>query len=176
MRKYLALSALGACLLVALPSTATFAGSSTYYAGKNAQNQKLLFSVDQIGGHPNFDPFFTSIIDRCPATGDTITITFSFQGFEIPIKNGKFNLTLNSITDRFSWGGTVTSTKASGMQSYSLAAFDQEGGLQDCTTGPVSWSAKALVASKVNTTAPRTAYNVTVTKESNGSVRFSVTH
>src|SRR5690349_19856963 len=103
MRRYLAVAVVGACLLALARATGAFAGGSTYYVGKNSQGQKLLFSVDQTSSGPAFDPFFTTMIAHCPATGNQLKIQFSFLGFEIPIKNGKFSLTLNSITDRFSW-------------------------------------------------------------------------
>src|SRR5260370_13130969 len=176
MRRYLVLSALGVCLLVLAPAPTASAGSSIYYAGKNSQGQKLLFSVDHTASGPKFDPFFTAMIDRCPVTGGVITIEFSFTGFQIPIKNGKFNLVLNDISDRFSWTGTVTSTKASGAESYSLAGFDRQGGLQDCATGSLSWTARALVPTSSHPAAPSAAYVVHVAKASDGSVRFSVTH
>src|SRR5215831_20690823 len=98
MRRYLVLSVFSACLLVFAPGAIAFAGGSTYYAGKNSQGQKFLFSVDKTASGPQFDPFFTNLIARCPITGDVITVEFSFQGFQIPIKNGKFNLTLNDIS------------------------------------------------------------------------------
>src|SRR5579859_558177 len=145
MRKYLAMSVLGVCLLVLMPGTSAFAGNSTYYAGTNSQGQKLFFSVDQTATGPKFDPFFTTMIDRCPATGTVITIQFSFFGFQIPIRNGKFSLALNDFSDLFRWNGTVTSRNATGIQSFDLAAFDNEKGLQDCATGALSWAAQALV-------------------------------
>jgi hypothetical protein len=175
MRRYLALSLIGVGLLVFVTGTSAFAGSSTYYAGTNSQSQKLFFSVDQTARGPAFDPFFTTMTARCPATRNLFTIGFTFQGFEIPIKNGKFSLVLNDISDRFTWSGTVTSTKASGTQFYDLAAFDNEGGLQDCATGSLSWTAKALVSAS-KAVAPRANYVVKVTKESNGSVYYSITH
>jgi hypothetical protein len=175
MRKYLVLSAIGVCLLMLVPGTTAFAGSSTYYAGTNAQGQKLLFSVDRTASGPKFDPFFTTMIARCPATGNPFTIGFSFIGFQIPIKNGKFTLNLNDISDRFSWSGTITPKKASGPESFDMAAFDNQKGLQDCATGTVAWSAKALVpASKA--TAPHAAYNVTISKAADGTVHFAVSH
>jgi len=158
------------------PATSAFAGGSTYYAGNNTQGQKLLFSVDQTANGPAFDPFFTTMIASCPATGNQLKIQFSFLGFEIPIKNGKFSLSLNSITDRFSWSGTITSKAASGPESYSLAALDNEAGLQLCTTGAVSWKAKALVAGSSKPAIPSAAYRVQVTKASDGSVHFTVIH
>jgi hypothetical protein len=176
MRKYLALSVIAVCLLVLLTGTTAFAGtSSTYYAGKNAQGQKLLFSVDHTANGPRFDPFFTTIVTSCPATGNRIPIEFSFIGFQIPIKNGKFSLSLNDLSDRFTWAGTVTPKKATGTEFYDLAAFDAQKGLQDCASGKVPWAAQALVpASKV--AAPHTAYNVTITKATDGSVHYTVTH
>ncbi len=176
MRRYLVLSVLGVCLLVLVPGTTAFAGNSTYYAGKNSQGQKLLFSVDQTANGPKFDPFFTTMIDRCPATGIVITVGFSFQGFQIPIKNGKFSLALNDISDRFSWNGTVTSKKATGTESFDLAAFDNQKGLQDCATGSLSWAAQALVPAPSKAATPRASYVVNVTKDANGSVHYSVTH
>jgi hypothetical protein len=176
MRKYLVLSAIGACLLMLVTGTTAFAGNSTYYAGKNSQGQKLLFSVDQTANGPKFDPFFTTIVIRCPATGNTITAGFSFIGFQLPIKNGKFSLSLNDLSDRFTWSGTITPTKATGTEFYDLAAFDNQKGLQDCASGSVPWAAQALVPGSSKTTAPHAAYNVTITKAADGSVHYSITH
>jgi hypothetical protein len=177
MRKYLGLSVLGVCLLVIMTGTSAFAGtSSTYYAGKNSQGQKLLFSVDQTASGPKFDPFFTTMVARCPATGNRIIVGFSFVGFQIPIKNGKFSLSLNDISDRFSWAGTVTPKKASGIESYDLAAFDNQKGLQDCATGSVLWAAQALVPASSKGAAPHTSYMVSITKAADGSVHYAVTH
>jgi hypothetical protein len=175
MRKSLVLSVLGVCLLVLVPGTTAFAGSSTYYAGKNSQGQKLLFSVDQTRNGPSFDPFFTTLVVHCPVTGDTITAGFEFIGFEIPLKNGKFSISLNDLSDRFTWSGTVTPKKATGTEFYDFAAFDNQLGLQDCASGTVSWAAKALVPA-ARPAAPHTAYNVTITKAANGSVHYTVTH
>jgi hypothetical protein len=181
MRRYLAFSVVAACLLVLAPGTSALAGSSTFYTGTNSQGQKFLFSVDKTGGGPKFDPFFTTMIDRCPVTGDVITVEFSFQGFQFPIKNGKFNLSLTDIQDRFDWNGTITPTKAFGHESFHLAAFDRKGGLQDCATGAISWKGRALVPAPATTAPARAAtagaaYVVQVTRAANGSVRFSVTH
>jgi hypothetical protein len=176
MRKYLVVSVLGACLLVLGSGAAAFAGGSTYYAGVNSQGQKLLFSVDQTATGPKFDPFFTTMIDHCPATGTKITIQFSFSGFQIPLTNGKFNLSLNDLSDRFNWNGTVTSKGAVGTESFSLAAFDNTGGLQDCATGALPWKAVALVPASVKAAAAGAAWLVKITKAANGSVQFSITH
>ena len=176
MRKYLGLSVVGVCLLVLLTGTTAFAGtSSTYYAGKNSQGQQLLFSVDHTASGPKFDPFFTTMIAHCPATGNRFIVGFSFIGFQIPIKNGKFSLSLNDISDRFSWSGSITPKKASGPESFDLAAFDSQKGLQDCATGTVPWSAQALVPA-AKRTAPHAAYNVTITKATDGTVHFTVSH
>jgi hypothetical protein len=176
MRKYLALPVLGVALLLGTLATSASAGSSTYYAGQNSQGQKLFFSVDQTANGPAFDPFFTTMVAHCPATHSTFTAGFSFSGFEIPIKNGEFHLTLNDISDRFSWSGTINSKNASGPESYQLAGFDSQGGLQDCATGPVTWKAQALVQGSPKATLPRGGYHVTITKASNGTVHFTVTH
>ena len=176
MRRYLVLSVLGACLLVFVPGTTAFAGSSTYYAGKNTQGQKLFFSVDRTARGPRFDPFFTNMVARCPVTGDVIQVEFSFGGFRIPIKNGKFHMRFNDLTDLFTWNGTVTPKKATGKESFDLAAFDNQKGLQDCTTGSLSWTAQALVPATTKAAAPRAPYRVNITKAADGSVHFSVTH
>jgi hypothetical protein len=177
MRKYLGLSVLGVCLLVLTTGTTAFAGtSSTYYAGKNSQGQKLLFSVDQTASGPKFDPFFTTLILHCPATGNTITAGFLFFGFEIPMKNGKFSISLNDFSDRFTWSGTVTPKKATGTEFYDLAAFDAQKGLQDCASGTVPWAAPALVPASKLAAAPHTSYMISITKEANGSVHYTVTH
>jgi len=176
MRRYLILSVLGACLLVLAPGAAASAGGSTYYPGTNSQGQKLFFSVDHTASGPKFDPFFTNMVDRCPATGTRFTIQFSFFGFEIPIKNGKFHLVLNDLSDRFSWSGSVNPKNATGKESYALAAFDNSGGLQDCATGALSWKAPALMAASAKASAARADYTVTITKAPDGSVRFSISH
>ena len=176
MRRYLVLSVLGVCLLMLLPGTTAFAGNSTYYAGKNSQGQKLLFSVDQTANGPKFDPFFTTMIAHCSATGDTFTVGFSFIGFQIPIKNGKFSLALNDISDRFNWSGTITPKKAAGPESFDMAAFDNQKGLQDCATGSIAWAAQALVPATSRAAAPHASYNVSITKAADGSVHFSISH
>ncbi len=175
MRRYLVLSVLGACLLVFVPGTAALAGGSTYYAGKNSQGQKLLFTVDHTASGPMFDPIFINQIDRCPATGDVIAVGFSFQGFLIPIRNGKFSLVMNELFQRFRWSGTVTSKGASGKESIDLPAFDNQGGLQDCGAGVLSWTAKALVPASA-TAAPKVSYLIKFTRASDGSVHYSITH
>jgi len=175
MRKYLVLSALGACLVAFVPAASAFAGGSTYYAGKNSQGQKLLFSVDHTASGPKFDPIFINQIDHCPVTGDTIAVEFSFQGFQIPIVNGKFSLVMDNIFQRFSWTGTVTSTGASGKENIDLPAFDNTGGLQDCGAGVLSWKAQALVPASA-TAHPSAQYVVTLTRASDGSVQYSITH
>ncbi len=176
MRRFLVVSVLGACLLVLAPGSAAFASGSTYYAGTNSQGQKLLFTVDHTASGPMFDPIFINQVGRCPVTGDVITFEYSFQGFQIPIKNGKFSLVLNDLTDLLRWNGTVTSTGASGKESIDLAAFDGNGGLQDCGAGSLSWKAQALAPVSSTLHPPRAAYIVTVTKAANGSVHYSLSH
>ena len=178
MRKYLGLSAVGVCLLVVLASAASaFAGSSsTYYVGKNSQGQKLLFSVDRTAGGPKFDPFFTTMSGSCPATHTNFTIQFSFVGFQIPIKHGKFKMTLNDISDRFTWSGTVTSKGASGTQFYDFPGFARGVGLQLCATGSLSWRARALAGAPSKAATAGATYRVKITKAADGSVQYSLTH
>lgn len=175
MRRYLVLPVVGACLLLLMSGPTALAGGSTYYAGKNSQGQKLFFTVDHTARGPKFDPMFINQIARCPVTGNVISIQYSFEGFRIPITHGKFSLTLNDLGDRFRWSGTITSKSASGKESIDLAAFDNKGGLQDCGAGSLSWAARALVPASSATVASA-SFVVKVTKASNGSVHFSVTH
>jgi hypothetical protein len=177
MRRYLVLPVLGVCtLLLTLGSTALAGGGSTYYAGKNSQGQKLLFTVDHTASGPKFDPLFLNQIVRCPVTGDVIRTEFTFQGLRIPIRNGKFSLVENDLSDLLRWNGTIASKKASGKESIDLAAFTNKGRLQDCGAGSLSWTAKGLVPASSATVAPRASLVVKVTKRSNGSVHFSITH
>ncbi len=176
MRKYLVLPVLGACLLIFALGPPAFAGGSTYYAGKNAQGQKLLFTVDHTANGPKFDPIFINQIDRCPVTGDVIMVSFSFGGFHIPIRHGKFSLVLNEFSDLLRWNGTVTAKGASGNESIDLAAFDRQGGLQDCGAGSLAWKAQALVPGSSATVAPGAAYVVKVTKAPDGLVHYSISH
>lgn len=157
-------------------STPTPTPTPTIYAGKNSQGLKLRFAVVDTASGPKFDPISTAMTIRCPVTGDVITIGFGFSGFRIPIKNGKFSLVVSDITDRLLWSGTVTSTKASGPESYAMPAFDNEGGLQTCSSGPLSWTAKPVAPGSSAAAAPGSAYFVKLTKASDGSVHFSVSH
>jgi hypothetical protein len=98
------------------------------------------------------------------------------QGFQIPIRNGKFSLVLNDLSDRLRWSGTIAPTKASGKESIDTAAFDNKGGLQHCGAGSLSWRARVLVPASSSTVASGAAFVVKVTKASNGTVHFSITH
>ncbi len=82
---------------------------------------------------------------------------------------------LNDLTDLFTWSGTITPKKATGTESFDLAAFDRQKGLQDCTTGSLRWTATALVPAAAQA-APRASYRVNITKAADGSVHFSLTH
>jgi hypothetical protein len=179
LRRNLILSVLGACLLVAAASGAAAAAggsSSTYYAGQNSQGQKLFFTVDHTPRGPEFDPYFINQIDFCPATGNSITVEFSFSGFEIPIVHGKFDFNMNAPYQRFDWQGTLNSTGASGTEYIDLPLFDNEGGLQDCTAGVLNWAAKKLVSASTAPVAPRASYTVKISKGTDGSVQYSVSH
>jgi hypothetical protein len=176
MRRFLVLPVLGVCVLViTLGSTAVAGGGSRYYAGNNSQGQKLLFTVDHTASGPMFDPIFTNLISRCP-DGQVVSAEFSFQGFQIPIRHGKFRLVLNDLSDRFRWNGTIAATKAFGQEYNHIAAFTSTGGLQECGASSLSWTAKRLVPASAATVAPRASFVVKVTKRSNGAVHFSITH
>lgn len=176
MRRNLILSVLGACLLMLALGSSAIAGGSTYYAGTNSQGQKLLFSVDHTASGPEFDPIFINQISRCPATGSVLTVQYGFSGFQIPITNGKFSFVLNDLSNRFSWSGTVTAKAASGQEYIDQAAFDNEGGLQECGAGVLPWTAKALAPASSKAVAPGASYHVRVTRSADGKVQFTVTH
>jgi hypothetical protein len=178
MRRYFILPVLGVCvLLLAWGSTALAGGGRTYYAGKNSQGQELLFRVDHTASGAKFDPLYINQISRCPATGEMFKTEFTFQGVRIPIRNGKFSLAMNDLSDRLRWNGTIKSKRAWGKESIDLAAFDNKGGLQDCGAGSLSWRANGLVpASSSAALAPSAAFVVKVTEASNGRIHFSITH
>jgi hypothetical protein len=179
MRRYLVLPVVGVCLLLWLltsGATAVAGGGSTYYAGKNSQGRKLLFTVDHTSSGAKFDPLFLNQVLRCPLSGDVIRVEFTFQGVRIPIRNGKFSLFQNDLTDLVRWSGTIASKKASGKESIDLAAFDNKGHLQDCGAGSLSWKANGLIPASAATAAPGASFVVKVTKGANGKLHFSITH
>ena len=83
---------------------------------------------------------------------------------------------LNTVDNLVDWSGTVTSAKASGKESIGLPGFDKEGGLQSCSAGSLSWTAKALASGSTAPTAPSAAYVIKVTKAADGSVHYTITH
>jgi hypothetical protein len=176
MRRYLVVPVVGACLLVLASGPPAFAGGHTVYAGKNSQGQKLRFTVDHTATGPKFDPTFLVQNVRCPVTGQRFTVDEAFLGFQIPIRHGKFNFVLNGLSNLVRWSGTVTSTTASGKESVDVASFDNEGGLQDCGVGSLSWAAKALAPGPSAAAVPSVAYVVKITKEPDGSVHYSISH
>jgi hypothetical protein len=177
MRRFVVLPMVGVCVaLLAWGSTAFAGGGSRNYAGRNSQGQKLLFTVDHTASGPKFHPLFINQVIRCPITGEVIRTQYSFQGVHIPIRNGKFSLKENDLSDMVRWSGTITSTKASGKESIDLAAFDGKGGLQDCGAGSLPWKARALVPASSATAAPDASFVVKVKKAPNGKVHFAISH
>lgn len=180
MRRYVVLPILGLSLLLLTLGATALAGASiagsTYYAGKNSQRQKLLFTVDHTASGPKFDPIFINQVIRCPVTGQVIRTELTFQGFQAPIRNGRFSFVMNDLSDRFRWSGAITPTKASGKESFDVAAFAKKGGVQDCGSGSLSWSARRLVPAPSPAVATGASLVVKVTKRSNGTVYLSITH
>src|SRR5438046_861780 len=84
------------------------------HAGKNAQRLDLFFVVEQSNSHKLFEPFFTNFALTCPITGEQIGFEFFFIGFQIPMKNDRFDLEFPDLQFPFTWKGTVTSTGAKG--------------------------------------------------------------
>jgi len=163
-------------VLVALAfGPGALAGTKTYYAGKNAQRLDLFFVVEQSNSQKLFEPFFTNFALTCPITGEQIGFEFFFIGFQIPMKNDRFDLEFSDLQFPFTWKGTVTSIGAKGTESVGFAAYDREGGLQDCGTGSLDWHAKALSPpSTSSTSGPTVTYRVTLTRDDQGRIRESV--
>ena len=192
MRRFIVMPVLGACLLSLASGAPTLAASHraaaggtaavsrTVYVGTNSQGRKLKFEVLHTANGPEFDPVYLIQNIRCPVTGARFEIGNGFIGYRSPIKNGKFNVALNGLSERMRWSGTVTSTGASGLEDVYIANFDHEGGLQDCGAGSLSWKAHAVApGSTPNADAnalAHVAYVIKFTRTPNGSVRSSITH
>lgn len=172
MKKWIAAPVLLMALVVLAFGPDALAGGKTYYSGKNVQKLDLFFVVEHRDSMKLFEPFFTNFALTCPVTGDQIGFEFAFLGFEIPLVNGRFDLEFPDLQFPFSWKGRVTSTGASGTESVGFAAYDREGGLQDCGSGTLDWHAKALVPPPSATTSGRTlTYRVTLTRDDQGRIR-----
>lgn len=176
MRKYLIWLTLGACLIALGPGTPALAAASTHYVGTNSQGEKLQFTVAQTASGPVFEPnrIFQNI--RCPATGEQAKVGEAFVGFHAPIRNGKFTFVANDLPVRLRWTGTVTPAGAAGLEAIHVAGFDDQGGLQDCNAGSLSWTALPVAPGSPAATAPRATYIVTFTRAPDGSVHSTITH
>jgi hypothetical protein len=163
-----------------VPASHAAAVTHTVYVGTNSQGRKLKFEVLHTASGLEFDPVYLIQTSRCPVTGARLTIGNGFLGYRLPIRNGKFDATLNGLSERLSWSGTVTSTRASGMEDLDIANFDHEGGLQACGAGSLSWKAHAVASGSTSNVGANAlanvAYKVTFTKAANGSVHSSITH
>lgn len=175
-----AASGRGVAVGPAVTASHTAAVSHTVYVGKNSQGEKLKFEVLHTASGLKFDPVYLLQTIRCPVTGTRLTIGNGFIGYRLPIKNGKFDATLNGLSERFRWSGTITSTGASGLEDMDIANFDHEGGLQDCGAGSLSWKAHAVAPGSTSnadaSALANVAYMITFTKSADGSAHSSITH
>jgi hypothetical protein len=114
-----------------------------FFSGKTAQGQDLFFIVENIGGVPNFEPFFTGFEITC--NGQTFTYSWFFIGFQIPLPpDGSFDLNFPSDQTPFDWQGKIVGLDAAGVQSQGYAAYNPSGGVVDCGTGTVKWKATGI--------------------------------
>ena len=175
MKKLLALAVIGplAFLVFQVPATAQ-TDAKRFFDGTTEQGQSLFFIVENIGGVPNFEPFFTNFAITC--NGQTFTYGWFFIGFQIPLgQDGSFDIALPSDQTPFDWHGTVVGLKSHGVQSQGYAAYMPDGSVVDCGTGPVKWSAAGVKGGQ-QSAHRRTDWTVTVTKDSNGHISETFQH
>jgi hypothetical protein len=176
MKRLMVVSLVGVtALLLGLAPNAS-AGSRTFYFGHTEPKQSLLFDVVQTSQGRVFEPQFINFVVTCPVTGDVIEAEFGFSGFQIPIQHNRFSLNLSDIFTKFVWAGKVGTSRATGTLVAGFPAYDEQGGLQDCNAGSLTWHAKAFVSPRAapQTTETGSTMVFQVTKTSSGHVQISV--
>jgi len=175
MKRLLAMAVVVSLAFLAFQVPAGAQGSKRFFDGKTAQGLENFFIVENIGGVPTFEPFFTNFTITC--NGNTFNYGWFFIGFQIPLgSDGYFDINLPSDATPFDWNGNVHGLKAKGVQSQGYAAYDSVGGLVDCGTGPVRWKAAGVRGSKTQAPKHGGSWVVTVTKHSNGKITETITH
>jgi hypothetical protein len=169
-------------LVAAFPPLATArsgnapADNRRFYQGTTSQDMDLLFDVLRTKDQGDFfEPFFTNFTITCPKTGDQFTFGFFFLGFQEPIVNRHFDLNFPDLQIPFDWNGTVRKYDAFGHQSLGFAAYDGQGGLQDCGTGELNWKAERLGAgAQRGASQVKGNYHITIEKNASGKVTETI--
>ena len=182
MKRLALTTAIVGLLVAAFPPLATArsgnapADKRVFYQGKTSQDMDLLFDVLHTQDQGNlWEPFFTNFTITCPKTGDQFTFGFFFIGFQIPLVDRQFDLNFPDLQIPFDWNGTVRRFDAVGHQSLGFAAYDGQGGLQDCGTGELNWKAKALVAGAARgANQVKGQYHITIEKNASGKVTETI--
>jgi len=174
MRKLLASAIVLPLALLVLQAPASAKSSKMFFDGTTKQGVEVFFIVENIGGAPTFEPFFTNFTITC--NGTSFNYEWLFFGYQIPLdQNGGFDISLPSDQLPFDWNGTVNGNKAHGTQSQGYAAYNsQGGGVADCGTGPVGW--KATGVSGRTPSRHTSDWTVTVVKDSKGRVSETIRH
>ncbi len=175
MKRLLAMAVVVSLAFLAFQVPAGAAANKRFFDGTTAQGLENFFIVENIGGVPNFEPFFTNFTITC--NGNTFDYGWFFIGFQIPLgADGSFDINVPSDSTPFDWRGKVRGLKAKGVQSQGYAAYGPGGGLVDCGTGPVRWSADGVRGSKTQAPKHGGTWIVTVTKHSNGRITETIQH
>ncbi len=178
MKKLLASAVILPLAIWAFSSSAGAQGSKKFFDGTTEQGQELFFVIEDIGGTPTFEPFFTTFLITC--NNQSFTYSWFFIGFQIPLdQTGFFDINFPSFQTPFDWHGTVskggTGNRAKGKQSQGFASYNQDfTGVVDCGTGPVTWTAHG-VSSKPSAS-QHADWIVTLTKHQNGHISETITH
>jgi hypothetical protein len=176
MKRLMLIGALLAAIVMVFSAPAS-AGFKSFWTGKNSQHEPVLFLVGRADGVRFFSPLDTIFDIVCPVTGDEFTFELSFFGFQEPLDHGHFDLNLPDLQFPFDWQGTIMQTEASGTQSLGFAAYDQQGGLQDCGTGTLTWHAKPVGGgAPVHAEAPSSGgFLVQLVRDKDGRVTETIT-
>jgi hypothetical protein len=174
MKRLLAIAVVVPLAFLAFQFPAGAQSSKRFFDGTTAQGLENFFIVENIGGVPTFEPFFTNFTITC--NGNSFNYGWFFIGFQIPLgEDGSFDINLQSDSTPFDWHGKVQGLKARGNQSQGYAAYNSNGGLVDCGTGAVNWKANGVRGSKTQAKNGG-SWIVTVTKHSNGHITETIRH
>jgi hypothetical protein len=173
MRKLLGAAIIIPLVLLSVSAQAqSRASTKLFFDGTTDQGVEFLFLIDNSTGTPTFDPFFTNFTVSCP-DGTTFNYEWFFLNYAIPLVSGTFDINIPGPQVPFDWNGTVSGTRASGVQSQGYASYDVNGVVQDCGTGDIGWRARGVGSGKPAAN-PTATYTVTMTKDSNGHVTQTI--
>jgi len=176
MKRLLAMVVVVSLAFLAFQVPAGAQGSKRFFDGTTAQGLENFFIVENIGGVPNFEPFFTNFTITC--NGNTFNYGWFFIGFQIPLgADGSFDINVPGDATPFDWHGKVVGLKSKGVQTQGYAAYNSTGDVIDCSPGPVRWAAAGVRGARTQAAKHGgESYVVTVTKHSNGKITETITH